>query len=62
MNTFVTALVALRDRFFGVDQERGATATEYALLLAFIAVVIITAVTLFGANLTGLFSNAASSV
>lgn len=62
MNTIVTLLVALQDRVFGADEERGATATEYALLLAFIAIVIIGAVTLLGTNLSGLFNNAASSV
>jgi pilus assembly protein Flp/PilA len=62
MNTIVTLLVALQDRLFGADEERGATATEYALLLAFIAIVIIGAVTLLGTNLSGLFNNAASSV
>jgi len=62
MNTIVAALVALQDRLFGADEERGATATEYALLLAFIAIVIIVAVTLLGTNLSSLFSSAASSV
>jgi pilus assembly protein Flp/PilA len=61
MTTIMNGLVALNDRLFTHD-ERGATATEYALLLAFIAVVIIGAVTLFGSNLTSLFRNAASSV
>lgn len=62
MTTFIRFLVALQDRLFTHHDERGATATEYALLLAFIAVVIIGAVTLFGSNLASLFSNAASSV
>lgn len=62
MNTTVTVLVALQNVRSTLQGERGATATEYALLLAFIAVVIITAVTLFGTNLSGLFSNAVSSV
>lgn len=62
MNTVVTLLVALQDRIFGSDEERGATATEYALLLAFIAIVIIVAVTALGTNLSGLFNTASSSV
>ena len=62
MNNILAALCALQARFFATDDERGATATEYALLLAFIAVVIITAVALFGTNLAGLFGNAVSSV
>ncbi|BBH17209.1 hypothetical protein Back2_14960 [Nocardioides baekrokdamisoli] len=62
MNNIQAAIVALQARFFGIDDERGATATEYALLLAFIAIVIIVAVTLLGSNITGLFNNAASSI
>jgi len=37
------------------NQERGATAIEYAIMAAFIAVVIFGSVTLFGAAVTGLF-------
>ena len=62
MTTIMSVLVAHQDRLFTRHDERGATATEYALLLAFIAVVIITAVALFGTNLAGLFGNAVSSV
>ena len=62
MDTIATVLIALRDRIFATDAERGATATEYALLLAFIAIVIIGAVTLLGTNLSSLFTNSASSV
>jgi pilus assembly protein Flp/PilA len=35
--------------------ERGATAVEYGLLVAFIAIVIISAVTLFGLAVSDLF-------
>ncbi|WP_138442277.1 Flp family type IVb pilin [Sinomonas susongensis] len=38
-------------------RERGATATEYALLVGLIALVIIGGVTLFGNNLQTFFSN-----
>ena len=62
MNNILAALVSLQARFFATDDERGATATEYALLLAFIAIVIIGAVTLLGTNITGLFNKAASSI
>jgi len=62
MNNILAALYTLQARFFTTDDERGATATEYALLLAFIAIVIITAVTLLGTNITGLFNKAASSI
>ena len=43
-------------------EERGATAVEYGLMVALIAVVIITAVTLLGTNLSGLFNKIAGSV
>jgi pilus assembly protein Flp/PilA len=42
--------------------ESGATAIEYGLIAAGIAVVIITAVNLVGTNLTSTFSNVASAV
>lgn len=38
------------------DRERGATATEYALLVALIALVIVGGVTLFGSQLNTFFS------
>ena len=42
--------------------ERGATAVEYGLMVALIAIVIIGAVTLLGGNLKTLFSDAATKV
>jgi pilus assembly protein Flp/PilA len=42
--------------------ERGATAVEYGLMVALIAIVIIAAVTLLGGNLNALFNTVASSV
>lgn len=62
MNNILAALVSLQARFLATDDERGATATEYALLLAFIAIVIIGAVTLLGGKINGLFNSAASSI
>ena len=41
--------------------ERGATAIEYGLIAALIAVVIITAVTRVGTNLTGTFNRIATA-
>ncbi|HEV2363951.1 MAG TPA: Flp family type IVb pilin [Caulobacteraceae bacterium] len=41
---------------------RGATAVEYGLIVALIAVVIITAVTAVGSNLSATFNNVASNV
>lgn len=43
-------------------QEEGATAVEYGLMVALIAIVIIAAVTLLGGNLSTLFHNVATSV
>ena len=42
--------------------EKGATAVEYGLMVALIAIVIIVAVALLGTNLSGLFNKTASSV
>ena len=47
-------------RFF--QDEAGATAVEYGLLVALIAVVIITAVTAVGTNLSSKFNSVASSI
>jgi pilus assembly protein Flp/PilA len=43
-------------------REEGATAVEYGLMVALIAIVIIVAVTLLGNNLKGLFNTVATSV
>ncbi len=48
-------------RRFAEDQ-RGATAIEYGLIAALIAVVIITAVTTLGTNLRTKFNNIANAV
>jgi|SRR5580692_2469684 pilus assembly protein Flp/PilA len=39
-----------------IESERGVTAIEYGLIASLIALAIITAVTLVGTNLTGLFN------
>ncbi|MCQ9163600.1 Flp family type IVb pilin [Arthrobacter sp. STN4] len=44
------------------DGERGATATEYALLVAFIALAIVGGVTAFGTNLGSFFNGLGSKV
>lgn len=56
MNNVLAALVALQTRFFVKDDERGATAVEYGLLVALIAAVIITVVALIGTNLNNMFT------
>jgi pilus assembly protein Flp/PilA len=53
------SLIALRSRLL---DERGATAVEYGLMVALIAVVIIAAVTLLGGNLNSIFNSVASAI
>ncbi|MEV4988196.1 Flp family type IVb pilin [Pseudarthrobacter sp. LMD1-1-1.1] len=45
-----------------VTTEKGATATEYSLLVGLIALVIVAGVTLFGTNLQTFFSSLATTV
>ena len=45
-----------------LKDESGATAIEYGLIAALIAVVIITAVTTVGTNLSGKFNNIGNAV
>ena len=45
-----------------IREEEGATAVEYGLMVALIAVVIIGAVTTLGTNLSSKFSSVATSV
>ncbi len=58
----------LSARFFArwvaahIDDERGASLVEYALLVALIAVVCIAAVTTLGKNASGKFSKVGSSL
>ena len=42
--------------------ERGASAVEYGLLVALIAIIIIVAVTPLGGNLSGIFNKTASRI
>lgn len=44
------------------DEEKGATAVEYGLMVALIAVAIIVAVTTLGQTLSGLFDDVESSL
>ena len=48
--------------WFKVKTESGASAIEYGLLAALIAVVIITAVTTVGSNLSGVFQSVSNVV
>jgi pilus assembly protein Flp/PilA len=47
----------LADRMRNADKERGATAVEYGLLVALIAGVIITVITLLGVKLQDVFTS-----
>jgi pilus assembly protein Flp/PilA len=60
MERLLNMIVALHVRV--TDRDRGATATEYALLVAFIALVIVGGVTLFGNQLNTFFSDLGSNV
>jgi pilus assembly protein Flp/PilA len=52
---FQTKVAQLRD-------ERGATAVEYGLMVALIAIVIIVAVAALGTKLSGLFNSVSNSL
>ncbi|GIL35553.1 Flp family type IVb pilin [Phycicoccus jejuensis] len=56
------ALVKLQMKFNDLRSEKGATAVEYGLMVALIAVVIIVAVALLGTNLKSMFNSVANSV
>ena len=47
---------------FQARGDEGATAVEYGLMVALIAVVIIGAVTLLGGNLNTIFTNVANAI
>lgn len=57
MNTFMVSVLAhiagVKNRLTG--EEKGATAVEYGIMVALIAVVIIGVVTAIGTNLTNVF-------
>lgn len=54
------SLVRLQTRIS--TRDRGATAVEYGLMVALIAIVIIGAVALLGGNLKNLFNNVSGNV
>jgi pilus assembly protein Flp/PilA len=55
-------LVKLQVKAAALRNDRGATAVEYGLMVALIAVVVIVAVTLLGTNLSSLFQSVATKV
>jgi pilus assembly protein Flp/PilA len=52
----------IKARFGMATSDEGATAVEYGIMVALIAVVIIAAVTLLGTNLSSRFSQVATTV
>ena len=59
----LSVFVAIQNRIAAVrDQERGATAVEYGLMVALIAIVIIVAVRALGDNLKDLFQEVADTI
>ncbi len=58
MMEFFATLKAL----FADQDEKGATAVEYGLMVSLIAVVIIAAVTLLGTNLRDIFNQVAAAI
>ena len=53
-------MLALTTRFRG--DERGATATEYAILIVFIALAVAVGAQALGTSLNGLFSTVATTI
>ena len=58
----LSRLVKFQVKVAALRNDRGATAVEYGLMVALIAVVIIVAVTALGTNLSTLFQNVAVKV
>jgi pilus assembly protein Flp/PilA len=58
----LSRLVKFQVKVAALRSDRGATAVEYGLMVALIAVVIIVAVTLLGTNLNSLFNTVAVKV
>jgi pilus assembly protein Flp/PilA len=58
----LSRLIKFQVKLAALRSDRGATAVEYGLMVALIAIVIIVAVTLLGTNLKGLFNDVATQV
>jgi pilus assembly protein Flp/PilA len=58
----LSRLVKFQVKIAALRSDRGATAVEYGLMVALIAIVIIAAVTLLGGKLSTLFNSVANSV
>jgi pilus assembly protein Flp/PilA len=63
MEKLLKLIVAMHSRLDDIfEKDRGATATEYAILVAFIALLIIVGVTFFGHQLNNWFHGIGSHV
>ena len=63
MRNLTTMYVAMQNRMHSMlKDEKGATMVEYALMVALIAVVCITAVTLVGTNANTKFQSIAAAI
>jgi pilus assembly protein Flp/PilA len=58
----LSRLVKFQVKVAALRSDRGATAVEYGLMVALIAVVVIVAVTALGTNLSALFNTVATKV
>ena len=56
------AIASVQTKLFFLRSEKGATAVEYGLMVALIAVVIIIAVLTLGNKLSSLFTNTATQI
>jgi pilus assembly protein Flp/PilA len=61
ISAYLTTLAFVAQQRLG-KATKGATAVEYGLLVALIAAVIITVVTLLGTNLSSMFTRVASNI
>jgi pilus assembly protein Flp/PilA len=61
ISAYLTTLVFVAQQRLG-KATKGATAVEYGLLVALIAAVIITVVTLLGTNLSTMFARVATNI
>lgn len=62
MNALVTRMLMFWNDITSTDKEKGATGTEYALLIAFVALVLIGGATLFGQALSAWFTALAGKI
>ena len=62
VTVMLSRLVKFQVKVAALRSDRGATAVEYGLMVALIAIVIAVAVTLLGKNLSSLFGSVATTV